>query len=114
MRKSISLCNVIAVLLSVSVASSWSAMADTPGSIAKGRIYAQDVCANCHDIRQGRFDSPNAKATPFQDIADVGGMTRTALFVFFRTPHKSMPNLIIDGENADNVIAYILSLKGKK
>jgi hypothetical protein len=40
-------------------------------------------------------------------------MTRLALKVFLQSPHASMPNLMVGGEDADNVIAYILSLKGK-
>ena len=40
-------------------------------------------------------------------------MNRRALIVFFRTPHKNMPNLVIQGDEADDIIAYILSLKSK-
>ena len=36
-----------------------------------------------------------------------------ALTVALRTSHRSMPNLIIKGRNAQNIIAYILSLKRK-
>jgi hypothetical protein len=38
-------------------------------------------------------------------------MTELALNVFFRSPHPSMPNLILPAADARNVIAYILSLK---
>ena len=58
--------------------------------------------------------SPVDAATPFQVIANTGGMTRTALYVFFRTPHTTMPNLVVQGDDLDNVIAYILSLKTAK
>ena len=87
------------------------AAAQDAGDPAKGEAYAQAVCATCHDIRRGGFGSKNPLATPFQAVANTGGMTATALTVFFRTPHKMMPNLIIEGDDAANVIAYILSLK---
>ena len=29
-----------------------------------------------------------------------------------QTSHKEMPNLVIKGDDAQNIIAYILSLKG--
>jgi hypothetical protein len=41
-------------------------------------------------------------------------MTALALNVFLRTPHRSMPNLVISDGDRDNVIAYILSLRDKR
>jgi hypothetical protein len=45
-------------------------------------------------------------------------MTGTALAVWFRTSHpvlpKTMPNLVIEDDDMDNVIAYILSLRGRR
>jgi hypothetical protein len=38
-------------------------------------------------------------------------MTATALMVALRTSHQSMPNIIVHGRDAENIIAYILSLK---
>ena len=87
------------------------AAAQDAGDPARGQAYARAICAECHDIRRGGFGSKNPLATPFQAIANTRGMTATALTVFFRTPHKVMPNLIIEGDDASNVIAYILSLK---
>lgn len=40
-------------------------------------------------------------------------MSRTALIVWFQTPDPTMPNLVLDAEDLDNVIAYILGLKDK-
>jgi hypothetical protein len=45
-------------------------------------------------------------------------MTAMALTVWFRSSHpnipKRMPNLIIEDEDMDNVIAYILSLRDRR
>jgi hypothetical protein len=38
-------------------------------------------------------------------------MTGTALAVWFRTPHPTMPNFIFAPADRDNLIAYILSLR---
>jgi len=38
-------------------------------------------------------------------------MTETALTVWLRTSHPTMPNIIVEPADMDNVIAYILSLK---
>ncbi len=90
------------------------AEAATLGNPKSGRLYAQAQCASCHSIVPSGNTSPVGAATPFQAIADTSGMTRTALFVFFRSPHPTMPNLIIRGDDVDNIIAYILSLKTAK
>ena len=48
---------------------------------------------------------------PFRTIANASGMTATAISVFLRTPHRSMPNLMIEEADRNNVIAYIMSLR---
>jgi hypothetical protein len=44
-------------------------------------------------------------------VADDPAVTAIGLAVFFRSPHKNMPNLILSQAETDNAIAYILSLK---
>jgi hypothetical protein len=55
-----------------------------------------------------------AAAPTFRAIANTPGMTALALTVFLRTPHRSMPNLVIADSDRDNVVAYILSLRDKR
>jgi hypothetical protein len=55
--------------------------------------------------------SPEPTAPPFKDVANTPGMTETALTVWLRTSHPTMPNIIVEPADMDNVIAYILSLK---
>ncbi len=91
----------------------FNAAADPLGDPAKGKAYAANICASCHAIEPGEQASPVGEAPTFQNVADTPGITRTALIVFFRTPHRTMPNLVVQGDEADDVIAYILSLKVK-
>lgn len=84
------------------------------GDPEAGRVYAETHCSSCHSVVRDGNTSAVEGATPFQIVADTGGMTRTALYVFFRTPHPTMPNLIVQGDDLDNVIAYILSLKSEE
>ena len=82
------------------------------GSVREGRRLAHTECAQCHGVdRKGYSTNPAAPA--FDDIANVPGMTSMALTVALQTSHRSMPNLIIKGRNAQNIIAYILSLMRK-
>jgi len=100
---------VLALLVGASVAH-----AQQPGDARKGRGYAERVCAECHAVLQAQDVSPVPRATPFRVVANTPGMTGTALAVWLRTPHPTMPNLIIEERDRDDVIAYVLSLREKK
>ena len=50
-------------------------------------------------------------APPFKDVAKTPGMTGTALRVWLSTSHPTMPNIIVEPTDMDNVIAFIVSLK---
>jgi mono/diheme cytochrome c family protein len=80
---------------------------------AAGEIYAEKVCAECHAIHRTGL-SPDPTATPFKDVADTPGMTETALRVWLTTSHPTMPNIVIEPQDMDNVIAYILSLEDQQ
>ena len=54
------------------------------------------------------------QAPSFKKIANTPGMSVTALTVWSRTTHPTMPNLIIEPDDMDDLIAYILSLKDRK
>lgn len=78
--------------------------------IAAGKAYAEEVCAQCHAVLANEEVSPHIDATPFQQVAETPGMTEMALSVFLQTPHVNMPNLVLEQDDARNVIAYIRSL----
>lgn len=88
------------------------ARAEQLGNTDRGLDYARANCSGCHAVAFDDIASPNPDAPPFKYVADTPGMTATSLAVFFRTPHPTMPNFLIEGEDKDNIIAYILSLKG--
>jgi len=81
------------------------------GSARKGFTYAERYCGSCHNILDNEAPSLNRRATPFKMVASTPGMSVTALTVWSRTSHPTMPNLVI--EPAD-VVAYILSLRDGK
>ena len=84
------------------------------GDARKGLDYAQKVCSACHNVQLSDSPSPNSMAPPFKQIANTQGMSVTALTVWSRTSHPTMPNLIIEPRDMDDLIAYILSLKNRK
>lgn len=100
-----------AASLSALALGSLTSEADGIGNPARGLEYAQANCAGCHAILKDETESPNPDSPAFATVAATPGITRTALSVFLQSPHPTMPNLIVEGEDADNLIAYILSLK---
>ncbi|WP_404712631.1 c-type cytochrome [Sphingomonas sp. MMS24-J13] len=83
-----------------------------PGNIRAGRELAIAQCSECHVVVPRRGTSWQTGRPPdFTQIANMPGMTRTALLAFQHSPHPKMPNLILSDRKTDDLIAYILSLK---
>jgi mono/diheme cytochrome c family protein len=80
------------------------------GDVTAGLAYARAVCAECHGVERDQIRSPRQDVASFTTIAQAPGMTGAALTAWLQTPHRQMPNLIIERRDRENVIAYILSL----
>jgi mono/diheme cytochrome c family protein len=89
------------------------AQAQTTGNPRQGLRLARIQCAECHVVTNERDSATNHLAPFFKQIANVPGMTSTALMVALRTSHRQMPNVIIANNDIRDVVAYILSLKTK-
>ncbi len=103
------LCGVAVAAAFATVPAGLSAQEE--GDPRRGFAFAQQVCASCHAVERGQAFSPNPRAPAFDRIARTPGMTGMALHVFLRTPHRAMPNLILEADDIRDVVAYILSLK---
>jgi mono/diheme cytochrome c family protein len=90
------------------------AFAQEPGDIAGGRRLAQQWCSECHQIGAARGSAdPEAEAPSFGEVANDPSTTPLSLRVFFQSNHENMPNVHISQSQADDLAAYILSLKQK-
>jgi mono/diheme cytochrome c family protein len=94
------------------VAGAAVAGAQEVGDARKGLKFAERVCAECHAVKAGQ--TVPATAPTFKAIANTPGMTALALTVFFRTPHRDMPNLVLSDDEREDVIAYILGLRDRQ
>lgn len=83
---------------------------DAPGDVSSGRRIAETLCAACHQIGAGEPE-PKSGAPSFVKIARMPSTTTLALNVFLRSTHKAMPDFQLTREEADDVVAYIMSLK---
>ena len=90
-----------------------AAGAQQEGDPAAGRRLAEAWCSGCHVIGPGVF-GPVVDATPtFPSIARMPSTTGTSLRALLLTPHSRMPDLQMSREQTDDVVAYILSLRGR-
>lgn len=82
------------------------------GKPETGLALAHATCAECHAIAPKELGS-DAAAPSFHRIANVSGMTETALYVALQTSHRTMPNVRLEPDEMRDVVAYILSLKSE-
>ena len=102
----------IFILASITWAISSSAQAQV-GSPQLGLKLAREICAECHLVDKVAGRSNNPDAPTFEAIARTPGLTSAALAATLQTSHDTMPNVVLNkGDDANNIIAYILSLKG--
>ena len=100
-----------ALLLGALVMSAGVTAEELLGDPTAGRQLAEDVCSACHVIASGQASTTDVNAPAFPDLANTTRVTALSLRVFLQTPHESMPDLHLDRDETDNVIAYILSLE---
>lgn len=94
----------------VILATASPAVAQVASDPATGAALAQTWCSGCHvvDPRQLRG---NDAAPSFAAIAAAPATTSDSLHMFLAMPHAPMPDLKLSGQQIDNVVAYILSLR---
>ncbi len=87
------------------------------GDPVKGREIARMWCANCHVVEDNPARGADVAAT-FAAIAGRPGVSAEGLRAFLSAQHSGtsqgrMPNLSLARNDVDNVVAYLLSLRGK-
>ncbi|MDZ4790067.1 MAG: cytochrome c [Hyphomicrobiales bacterium] len=85
--------------------------AEEPGDVAAGFSYADANCSQCHAVEKDYIESPISNAPTFQALSNKPELTGMALAVLLQTPHRDMPDFVIQPGDRNNIIAYILSLK---
>jgi mono/diheme cytochrome c family protein len=80
------------------------------GDPASGRQIAIKRCSSCHRVLPMTL-SDKADPPSFQSIADLPSTTGISLNVFLHSNHRNMPDFIVSSTEANDLIAYIVSLK---
>jgi len=76
-----------------------------------GETLAREVCSECHSVELGNLRSPNPDAPAFQELANTPGINPMTIRVWLQSPHRSMPLLVLDEEEIDDISSYIMSLE---
>jgi cytochrome c len=82
-----------------------------PGDPEAGRKLAREVCAVCHIVSEDQLHDPGVGAPTFFEVVDHPSVTALSLRVFLRTPHATMPDLMLSPDETDDIISYILTLR---
>lgn len=80
------------------------------GSATAGERLARDLCSECHAIAPDDPTPLASEAPSFQQVAESEHNAQS-LRVFLRTPHETMPNIVLNDAQRDDVTAYIMSLR---
>ncbi len=83
---------------------------NSQSSVEVGRSLASQWCSGCHAVEPKTVGLFSAD---FAEIAKLPSTTALSLKVFLRTSHRNMPNFILQPDEANDIVAYILSLKRK-
>lgn len=99
----------LAVAMLVVASAKGGATAQDLGDPVAGRRLAEAWCMECHAIGaktvQGIRPGPD-----FASVANRPSTTPLSLNVFLRSSHDNMPNFILTRGQADDIVAYILTL----
>ena len=101
----------LAVILGLTLAALQPLAAqNSRSSVEAGRSLASQWCSGCHAVEP---KTVGIFAADFVEIAKLPSTTGLSLKVFLRTSHRNMPNFILQPDEANDIVAYILSLKRK-
>lgn len=95
------------------LAAATPARAQEAGDARAGRDMAATWCANCHRIAPAGPGPATDAAPAFAAIAAMPSTTSLSLRAFLQSSHRNMPNYQLSQDQTDNVVAYILSLRGR-
>lgn len=82
------------------------------GDVAAGSHLAATWCSSCHIVGPSAQTGSATGVPTFAAIARMASTTPISLRAFLQTPHARMPDLHLSRDETDNLIAYIISLRG--
>lgn len=87
-----------------------AAGAQTVGSQVRGQERAEQLCGDCHVVTPGREGSRSLGPNLVDYVRDPA-VTEMALRSYLQTSHPVMPNVMLDRDDTDDIVAYLLARK---
>jgi mono/diheme cytochrome c family protein len=104
--------HVSLAVAAIFAASPFPLTAQEIGDVAAGKRLAETWCSSCHVVAPSAQAGASTGVPTFTAVASMPSTTPIALRVYLQTPHARMPDLHLSRDETDNLIAYILSLRG--
>jgi mono/diheme cytochrome c family protein len=82
------------------------------GDVAAGKRLAETWCSSCHVVAPSAQTGASTGVPTFAAVARMPSTTPISLRAFLQTPHARMPDLHLNRDETDNLIAHILTLRG--
>ncbi|HYD70821.1 c-type cytochrome [Azospirillum sp.] len=79
-----------------------------------GKTLAREMCGECHVVAPDQKSGGDPLAPNLVERVQDAGITELALRAYLQTSHPIMPNVRLTVEQTDDIVAYLLSLKGAK
>jgi|SRR6185437_9487472 len=102
----------VTVVTAILAALSFPVAAQEIGDVAAGAHLAATWCSSCHVVAPSAQTGASTGVPTFAGIARMSSTTPISLRAFLQTPHARMPDLQLSRDETDDLIAYILSLRG--
>ncbi len=103
-------------LLAAFAAAPAGAAEDRSAAARNGKVVATRVCAGCHDVSDDMKAAAGRRPgepPAFLTVATSEKLDADLLAAFLWFPHGEMDNLVMTRREADDVAAYIMSLRRK-
>jgi mono/diheme cytochrome c family protein len=97
-------------LLALAFAALCAAPAWAAGDASHGEVLARRWCAPCHVVAPDQ-KGPTGEAPPFASVAKRPDFDARTLAFFLLTPHPKMPDMDLSRNEAQDLAAYIASLR---
>lgn len=78
--------------------------------VRQGKVLAETWCASCHLVAPEQKQA-SADVPPFADVGRDPAFNASRLAFFLLDPHPKMPNMQLTRREAQDLAAYIMSLR---
>ena len=100
---------ILTMPLSVAVALLAGNATSFAQDVENGRRLSERWCVECHAI--GTPSAKTSRIIPFASIAERPGISNDMIASFLLMPHATMPNLPLSRKDAQDIAAFIMTMK---